>query len=135
MTGNTRKIAEAIAKTVGTEAEEVSLDKATEEIDLLFLGDGVYGSKASKKMRLFVDQMDAKKIRNIAIFGTYGGLVEVIEKRVSDLHDRGFNVVSDALTSKGRAWLVLNRHHPNQEELENAKQYAKRVLKEIYHSQ
>ena len=40
--GNTRKLAEAIAREVGTEARDVSED-LTEKADMLFLANSVYG--------------------------------------------------------------------------------------------
>ena len=42
-TGNTKRLAEAVAKAVGTEAQPVSVP-VTESVDILFLGNSYYAS-------------------------------------------------------------------------------------------
>ena len=44
-TGNTKKIAEAIAESVSASVETISENIKVDAIDILFLGDGVYAGK------------------------------------------------------------------------------------------
>ena len=64
-TGNTEKLARAIADTLNVEAEPLGEDPISfsEPVDLLFIGDGIYFGKANKRTRSFIDRLDAKMIK------------------------------------------------------------------------
>lgn len=69
--GNTRSMAEIIAKRAGVNAEPVSVP-LTEKVDLLFLGGAVYMWKIDPQLRSFLEKLDKQKIRQIAAFSTTG---------------------------------------------------------------
>ncbi|MDR1271412.1 MAG: flavodoxin, partial [Clostridiales Family XIII bacterium] len=55
--GNTKKVAEAIAKAAGVEARDCSA-ALTEPLDLLFLGGSIYASSVDQALKDFVEQLD-----------------------------------------------------------------------------
>ena len=128
-TGNTKKVAEAIAAAVNASPEAMTEGcKISEPIDLLFIGDGIYAGKMSKKTKAFIDQLDGSLVKNAAVFGTYGGQDKVIAAIKERLTEKGIPVCARSFLCKGQAWLVGNRNHPNQADLEEAARFARTVI-------
>jgi flavodoxin len=127
--GNTRKVAAAIAEVMGITAQDVT-PGLTDDAKLLFLGSGTYGGKPGEKMMKFIESGDFSG-RRVAMFGTSASLAGS-QKMV--------NTMTDALTKKGATiagayqckgkWLLINWGHPNKEDLENAKNFARMMKKE-----
>ena len=80
--GNTRAVAEIIAKTLGIEAAPISTPLA-ETVDLLFIGGGVYKWDADPELKTYLQTLNAKQVGKIAAFSTTGGMTVAI-KRISD---------------------------------------------------
>ena len=80
--GNTRAVAEVIAKTLGVEAAPISTP-LPEKVDLLFIGGGVYKWDADPELKTYLQTLDAKQIGKIAAFSTTGGMTVAI-KRISE---------------------------------------------------
>ena len=127
--GNTRKVADAIAEEMGITAKDIT-PGLTDDAKFLFLGSGTYGGKPGDAMMKFIESMDFSG-RKVAIFGTSAGLAGG-QKMIA--------VMTDALTKKGAAiagayhcrgkMLVINWGHPNKEDLENAKKFARMMKKD-----
>ena len=132
LTGNTRKVAEAIAGELGTEAEKIGKDHATpsEPIDLLFIGDGIYAGKPGKDTVAFIDKLTPETVKAAAVFTTYGGQ-DVIGDRIANLlRDKGLNLVGDPFACKGKCWFFVNRKRPNGDDLESARKFARSIVSE-----
>ena len=67
-TGNTKKLAEAIADALGEEAKEVSVPLA-EYTDILFLGSSVYAAGVDENIKEFM-KLNKDKIGKIVNFST-----------------------------------------------------------------
>jgi flavodoxin len=130
MTGNTRKVAEAIASEVGVRAEEVATGTLNDNIDVLFLGDGNYGSNIHAKTKQFIAGLDPHKVKNVAIFGTYGGVNNAAPKMKALLETKGLHIVNDGFTCKGKAWLFMNRKSPTEADIAAAKAFARQVIEQ-----
>ena len=70
--GNTRKVADAIAKEMGITAKDVAA-ASTDDVKLLFLGSGTYGGKPGEAMMKFIGSGDFSG-RKVALFGTSASL-------------------------------------------------------------
>lgn len=130
-TGNTRKIAEAIAEAVGASVEPISENINLNPLDILFIGDGVYGGKVDSKTEKFIKTLNAKKVKNAIVFGTYGGMNKAITSMKELLMEQGINVIDKSFGCRGGAWLLLNRNHPNDQDLAAAKEFAQTAVNEI----
>jgi flavodoxin len=127
--GNTRKVADAIAEEMGITAKNVT-PGLTDDAKLLFLGSGTYGGKPGEKMMKYIGTGDFSG-RRVALFGTSASLAG---------GQKMITVMTDALTKKGATiagayhckgkMLVINRGHPNSEDLENAKKFARMMKKD-----
>ncbi|MBQ7464382.1 MAG: flavodoxin, partial [Lachnospiraceae bacterium] len=58
-TGNTKRLAEAIAKELGVEALPIS-SPVEEKVDILFLGNSYYAFTIDPEVRAFVRSLDSK---------------------------------------------------------------------------
>jgi flavodoxin len=127
--GNTKKVADAIAEEMGITAKDVTLG-LTDGVKVLFLGSGTYRGKPGEKMMKFIETGNFSG-RRVAMFGTSASL---------DGGQKMINMMTDALTKKGAIiagayhckgkWLLINWGHPNNEDLENAKKFARMMKKD-----
>lgn len=129
-TGNTEKLAQAIAGALNVQAQAIGEGAALGgPVDLLFVGDGIYAGRPNRKTVNFINGLDASNVKNVAVFGTYGGQEKIGDDLRKMLADKGLHVVGEPYACKGQSWIFLNRKHPNEEELNGAVEYAKRTLK------
>ena len=80
--GNTRAVAEEIARTLGVKAAPLGTPLAG-PTDLLFLGGGVYKWDVDPELKTYLQTLDAKQVGKIAAFSTTGGMTVAI-KRISE---------------------------------------------------
>ena len=132
MTGNTKKVAEAIAKVANVTAEAVTKDyKLSEPVDLLFIGDGIYAAQMNKHTKAFAQNADVSMVKHAAVFGTNGGQDKVVHDLVAMLKERDISVCDETFLCKGQAWIFANRNHPDQTDIDNATKFAKDIIKSI----
>lgn len=124
-TGNTKKLADAIAKATGSKA--LTIDTPVEErVDVLFLGASVYAGGIDAQVKNFIRTLDAKKVGKVAVFST-SALVERAYPQISKLlQAQGISVINDDFYCRGQ-FAVLHKNRPNADDLQAAKAYAKRV--------
>ena len=68
-TGNTKKLAEAIAAAIGVEALPIS-EPVDEPVDLLFLGNSYYAFTIDPEVRAFIRSLDKDKVGRLVNFGS-----------------------------------------------------------------
>ena len=126
MTGNTRKMAGAIAEELGVEAQNIKAVKALPPEGVLFLGSGSYGDKPSDEMAQFI-AANGFAGRKVALFGTSGkGEGKEVEGMAAALRQKGATIAGTYYT-KGKAFVVVNLGHPDKGELEGARKFARAV--------
>ena len=71
--GNTKAVAEAIAKAAGIKAEpiDIPLDAA---VDVLFVGGGVYAWTIDSSLKGYLNTLNQDTVKSIAAFSTGGGM-------------------------------------------------------------
>ncbi len=129
-TGNTRKIAEAIAESVGGKAETAESCKITENVDVLFLGGAIYATynhDFHPSIKQFLSGIDKKKVRKVATFGTYA-FASSIDKLNVLVKNAGLSVLGENFVCKGK-FLFFNLRHPSREDVEGAKDFAAKMMK------
>ncbi len=128
MTGNTKKVAEAIAAELDVSAEDVKTKGELAKDSFVFLGSGHYFPITGRGFKKFVASNDFNG-RQVALFGTSavgkGSEAEVLEKMVTAKGAK----VADKFYCKGKFLFFINRKHPDNKDLENARKFA-RELKE-----
>lgn len=128
MTGNTKKMAAVIADELGVEAKRVTAETAVPADGILFLGSGCYGDKPGEDMAKLIAKNDFAG-RKVALFGTSGaGAGKEVGAMAEALKQKGANVIGSYYT-KGRAFAVVNIGHPNRDELDGARKFAREMVK------
>jgi flavodoxin len=130
-TGNTKKIAQAIAKVLGTETRSVKEVKEVPEDAFIIAGSGTYANKAGKQMIEFLERLPPMKGKKAAVFGTSGaGRFEEsggLNRMKQILEEKGAKPVG-TFCCQGSSFYMFNRGHPNEEEMENARKFAKSLF-------
>jgi flavodoxin len=126
MTGNTKKMAQAIAEELGISAVSVK-DVAEIPADgTLFLGSGCYGSKPGEDMTKFIESNDFGG-RKVAVFGTSGGGTGKETQAMADaLRQKGADVLGSYYTA-GSFLLVVSYGHPDSKDLDGARAFARQM--------
>ncbi len=125
--GNTKKVADAIAEVAHVKAEDIEVP-LSEDVDLLFLGSSLYGMDVDKRVYAFFND-NTRKIGEIASFGTAASpasSIGAIEKLAKE-HD--IPMAEESFRCYG-SFGMIHKGRPNEEDLKEAKEFAKRVLKE-----
>lgn len=126
--GNTKKVAEAIAEELGVpKTEQIPPAYPPENVNLLFLGTGVYAGKPDPKMLEFIRTLNTNRVKNAAVFGTMGGNTAAIETIKALLKEKGINVVNETFCCRGKFFLFFNRNKPDSNDLQAAKAFARKV--------
>jgi flavodoxin len=129
MTGNTKKMANAIARELGVEAKRIKTETAIPPEGVLFLGSGSYGDKPADEMLKFIADCDFAG-RKVALFGTSArGQGKETEGMAAALKVKGALVLGSYYT-KGKAFVVVNIGHPARDELEGARAFAREMARQ-----
>ena len=78
-TGNTKRLAEAVAKAVGVEALPLS-SPIEEPVDILFLGNSYYAFSIDPEVRSFIRSLSKDKVGRIVNFGSAAMLNSTYKK-------------------------------------------------------
>ena len=125
-TGNTKRLAEAIAKAVGAEALPISVP-VTEQADILFLGNSYYAFTIDPEVRSFVRALDKGKVGKIVNFGSAAMLNSTWKKVKAEADKVGIPMDQREFHCKGE-FRSLHKGRPNEEDLQAAVAFAKKVV-------
>ena len=85
-TGNTKRLAEAMAKELGVEALPIS-EPVNETVDYLFLGNSYYAFNIEPEVKAFVSSLDKSKVGKIVNFGS-AAMLNSTYKKVKEVADK-----------------------------------------------
>jgi len=136
---NTEKVAKVIADEIDAELVNVrkfdELGKNLEDYDLVGFGSGIFFSKVHKNIRKFLDNIDGMNNQKTFIFTTSGRGTTGLDKKFNEiLSAKGFDVIAEFACKGFDTFLPfklvggLNKGQPNEEDLANAKSFAKSLL-------
>ena len=122
-TGNTKKLADAIAEELGVESLPIS-EPVDEQVDLLFLGNSYYAFNIDPEVKAFVLALDKDKVGKIVNFGT-AALLNSTYKKVKAAADRvGIPMDEKEFHCKGE-FKGLHKGRPNEEDINAAVEFVK----------
>lgn len=99
--GNTAKVGKLIAQQLGVAA--ASLDEPLpEQVDKLYLGGAIHG-KMYSELKEYAEQLDAKHIGEVFMFGTSGGAFSIKSEFTKALKKSGVKIGSESLFLHGFA--------------------------------
>lgn len=120
--GNTKLLAEAIAKGVGAEA--ISVDEGNGEItnpvDVLFIGGALYAYGLDKHLKEYLNSLDSNKVKKAVVFSTSWLSKHSIDLIKKSLEQKGINVEEEYCYAKST---------PSDTDLSAAEEFSKKMIK------
>jgi len=124
-TGNTKKLADAVATEAGVEALPIS-EPLTEDVDTLFLASSVYAGGVDGKIKDFIANIDVQvgEVVNISsaamIESTYAQVKQLVEKK-------GLAMSTHEFHCRGQ-FTLLHRGRPNAQDIKDVTEFTKSYL-------
>ena len=127
-TGNTKRLAESVAKAVGTEALPLS-SPIEEPVDILFLGNSYYAFSIDPEVREFIRELDKNKVGRIVNFGSAAMLNSTYKKVKAEADKVGIAMDKREFHCRGE-FKGIHKGRPNEIDLADAAAFAKSILKD-----
>ena len=125
-TGNTKRLAEAVAKAAGVQALPISTP-VSEAVDILFLGNSYYAFTIDPEVRDFIRSLDSKKVGRIVNFGSAAMLNSTWKKVKAEAEKVGIRMDEREFHCKGE-FKGLHKGRPNEQDLAAAADFAKSIV-------
>ena len=125
-TGNTQRLAEAVAKAVGAEAQPISVP-VTETVDILFLGNSYYAFSIDPEVRSFIRGLDKSKIGKIVNFGSAAMLNSTYKKVKAEANKIGIPMDDREFHCKGE-FKGIHKGKPDDSDLKAVAEFAKKIV-------
>ena len=125
-TGNTKKLAEAVADALGVEALPIT-ESVEEPVDVLFLGNSYYAFSIAPQVRAFIQKLDKEKVGMIANFGSAAMMGSTFKKVAAEAKRVGIPMVNKEFHCRGE-FKGLHKGRPNEQDLANAAAFARQFM-------
>ena len=125
-TGNTKRLAEAIAEAVGVEALPIS-EPITEPVDILLLGNSFYAFNIDPEVRAFVLSLDKEKVGRIVNFGSAAMLNSTYKKVKAEADKVGIEMDKREFHCRGE-FKGLHKGKPDEKDLKAAADFARSLM-------
>ncbi len=125
-TGNTKRLAEAVAKAAGVEAQPISVP-VSEPVDILFLGNSYYAFTIDPEVRDFVRSLDKAKVGRIVNFGSAAMLNSTWKKVKAEADKAGIPMDEREFHCKGE-FKGLHKGKPDEADLKAAAEFAAKII-------
>lgn len=122
-TGNTKRLAEAIAQELGVTALSIS-EPVNEAVDYLFLGNSYYAFTIDPEVKAFVLSLDKSKVGRIVNFGSAAMLNSTYKKVKKAADKAGIAMDEKEFHCRGE-FKGIHKGRPNEEDIAAAVEFAK----------
>ena len=126
-TGNTKKLAEAIAAALDIEALPIS-EPLSEPVDLLFLGNSYYAFSIDPEVRAYIRSLDPAKVGRIVNFGSAAMLNSTRKKVKAEADKIGIPVDEREFHCRGE-FKGVHKGRPDADDLAAAAAFAKSMVR------
>lgn len=125
-TGNTKRLAEAVAGAVGVGALPIS-NPVDEPVDILFLGNSFYAFNIDPEVRDFIRSLEKSKVGRIVNFGSAAMLNSTWKKVKAEADKVGVAMDEREFHCKGE-FKGIHKGRPNQKDMQAAAEFAKKII-------
>ena len=122
-TGNTKRLADAVAKELGVEALPIT-EPISEPVDILFLGNSYYAFSIDPEVRSFVASLSKEKVGKIVNFGSAALLNSTYKKVKAEADKVGIPMDENEFHCKGE-FKGLHKGKPDENDLRAAAEFAR----------
>ncbi len=127
-TGNTKRLAEAVAQALGVEALPIS-EPIQEKTDVLFLGNSYYAFTIDPEVRDFVRSLDKEKVGTIVNFGSAAMLNSTYKKVKVEADKVGIPMMEKEFHCKGE-FKGIHKGKPDEDDMKAAAEFARNIKAE-----
>lgn len=131
--GNTKKVAQAIAKAIDVQAKDCSAAIAA-PVDLLFLGSSVYGFGLDDTTKNYILALDPAQVKAVALFGTSAIVKTGNQEMAKLLGEKGITILAQSFYCRG-AFAFMHKGRPNDTDLKKAADFALTTVRNIQEAQ
>jgi flavodoxin len=127
--GNTEKVARAIAQAAGVTAQALTEPGGStieEETDVLFLGAAVYAFGIDEAVTAFIEGLDTR-VKKVVVFSTTAVVKSAYPHIKKLLNARGIPLLEQEFNCRG-AFTFMHKGRPNAADLEQAASFARSVI-------
>ena len=125
-TGNTKRLAEAIAAELGVEALPIS-EPIKEYVDVLLLGNSYYAFSIDPEVREFVKGLDKNKVGKIVNFGSAAMLNSTYKKVKAEADKVGIPMDEREFHCKGE-FKGIHKGKPDAADMKAAAEFARKIV-------
>ena len=125
-TGNTERLAKAVAEALGVEALPIS-EPVKEPVDILFLGNSYYAFSIAPEVKSFVQSLDKNTVGKIVNFGSAAMLNSTWKKVKAEADKTGIPMEEREFHCRGE-FKGVHKGRPNAEDLQAAADFAKTFI-------
>ena len=125
-TGNTKRLAEAVAEAVGTQALPISFP-ISEPVDILFLGNSYYAFSIDPEVRKFVTSLDKNRVGKIVNFGSAAMLNSTWKKVTAAADKAGIPMDEREFHCKGE-FKGVHKGKPDETDMKAAAEFARKII-------
>lgn len=119
--GNTKDVAQAIAKGCGVDA--ISVDdknaKIEQNVDVLFIGGALYAYGLDKHLKSYLQDLDGRYIKKAVVFSTSWISKHALDLIKKGLEEKGISVADETFYVKNK---------PSEKQKEEAQAFARKFL-------
>lgn len=126
-TGNTKRLAEAVAEAVGVTALPIS-EPVTDPVDILFLGNSYYAFTIDPEVRRFVASLDKERVGKIVNFGSAAMLNSTYKKVKAEAAKVGIPMDEREFHCKGE-FKGIHKGKPGAADLAAVAAFAAEIVK------
>ena len=122
-TGNTKRLADAIAEEIGVDAMPISTP-VDEQVDVLLLGNSYYAFSIAPEVASFVSSLSKDKVGKIVNFGSAALLNSTYKKVKAEADKVGVPMDEKEFHCKGE-FKGLHKGRPNEDDIKAAVEFVK----------
>lgn len=124
--GHSAQMAEVVGEVAGVKPASVATP-LTEEVDILFVGAGVFLGKVNSSIREFAKSLDPKKVKKVVLFGSSAIIDSPVPQMRKTFEELGFTVAAESFTCRG-AMGPVHSGHPDINDLQALREFAKTII-------
>ncbi len=114
--GHSEQMAQVVGEVLGVKPESVGTP-LTEDVDVLFVGAGLFLAKVNGRIKEFARTLDSKKVKKVVCFGSCALSDSPVPQLRQIFRDLGFTVAEESFTCRG-AMGPWHSGHPDAEDFE-----------------
>jgi len=123
--GHTAQMAQVIGEIMGVKPESIETP-LTDEVDILFIGAGIFLGKVNSSIKEFTRTLDPQKVKKVVCFGSSAIVSSPVPQLRAIFEELGFNVDTESFTCRGSMG-PIHSGHPNAADMQSLREFVQHI--------